>query len=326
MGDPAGIGPEIILSVLCSRRLDLRAIPIVFGDLGLLRRLARKMKRLDITPRFREVTDLSAIGGWRPGEVPVLNLSTLQNVIPGLPSLKHTATIHRYIETAAKFALQGSVDGIVTAPVNKGTLLEAGFDFPGHTEFFAQIAGAAQAVMLMVGRRLKTALVTTHVPFAHITSLLTVERILRTILMTAQALRADFDLPNPRIAVAALNPHAGEGGKVGSEENTIISPAIRLARAQHVAVSGPHPADSLFHFASAGKFDAVICMYHDQALIPVKLLDFSGTVNVTLGLPFVRTSPDHGVAYDIAGSGTADPTSLEAAIRLASEILERHPA
>ncbi|RMD99979.1 MAG: 4-hydroxythreonine-4-phosphate dehydrogenase PdxA [Deltaproteobacteria bacterium] len=322
MGDPAGIGPEIILGALCSRDLEARMIPIVFGDLDLLRQRARKMKHLEIPPKFRVVTDISQIRGWAPGEIPVFNLSSLENVIPGVPSLKHAPTVHRYIETAAKYALQGSVAGVVTGPIHKGNLIEAGFDFPGHTEFFAQISGSVQVVMMMVAPTLKVALVTTHVPFSQIPNLLTVERVLRTILITDRALRSHFRLSNPRIAVAALNPHAGEGGKIGTEESMILDPAIRLAKAQHVLVSGPYSADTLFSFAAAGKYDAVVSMYHDQGLIPIKLLHFPEAVNVTLGLPFVRTSPDHGVAYDIAGSGTADPTSLKRAIEVALTMLE----
>jgi 4-hydroxythreonine-4-phosphate dehydrogenase len=226
-------------------------------------------------------------------------------------------------------ALSGQVSGLVTAPIAKAPLYEAGFKFPGHTEFLADLTaaqpfdGCRGPVMMLTAGGLRVALVTIHEPLARVPSLLTVEKIVETGLCTAQALGRDFGIARPRLAVAGLNPHAGEGGALGREEVEIIGPAVEALRVQGVEASGPSPADTLFHAEARECYDAVLCMYHDQALIPVKMLDFWGGVNVTLGLPIVRTSPDHGTGFAIAGRGLARPDSLIAAIRLAAEIAAR---
>jgi 4-hydroxythreonine-4-phosphate dehydrogenase len=218
---------------------------------------------------------------------------------------------------------------MVTAPIAKAPLYEAGFAFAGHTEFLGELTsasrqrGARGPVMMLTASNLRVSLVTIHEPLAAVPGRLDTALIVNAALVTAQALKTDFGLSAPRLAVAALNPHAGEGGALGSEEVEIIEPAVRALRDLGVAVTGPHPADSLFHAEARAKYDAAVCMYHDQALIPVKMLDFWGGVNVTLGLPIVRTSPDHGVGFDIAGRGVARADSLIAAIRMAADIAQR---
>jgi 4-hydroxythreonine-4-phosphate dehydrogenase len=226
-------------------------------------------------------------------------------------------------------ALRGEASGVVTAPIAKAPLYAAGFRFPGHTEFLGDLAPPPHGeagrgpVMMLVAADLRAALVTIHEPLARVSALLTVEAIVNAGLVTARALDRDFGIAAPRLAVAGLNPHAGEAGAIGGEEVAVVAPAVRALRAAGVEATGPHPADSLFHPEARTKYDAVLCLYHDQALIPVKMLDFWGGVNVTLGLPIVRTSPDHGVGFDIAGQGVARPDSLIAALRLAAAIAER---
>jgi 4-hydroxythreonine-4-phosphate dehydrogenase len=235
----------------------------------------------------------------------------------------------RWIETGAGLALSGAVAGLVTAPIAKAPLYDAGFAFPGHTEFLAELTHVGERqpphgpIMMLAARDLRAALVTIHTPLSAVSAALSVEAIVNAGLVTVEALRKDFGIAVPRLAVAALNPHAGEGGALGGEEAAIIEPAVRALRELGVEVRGPAPADSLFHAEARATYDAVLCMYHDQALIPVKMLDFWAGVNITLGLPIVRTSPDHGTGFDIAGRGLARADSLIAAIRLAAEIADR---
>jgi 4-hydroxythreonine-4-phosphate dehydrogenase len=218
---------------------------------------------------------------------------------------------------------------MVTAPIAKAPLYGAGFRFPGHTEFLGELTSASHRppphgpVMMLVAGDLRTSLVTIHEAISAVPALLNIETIVNVARVTAQALTDDFGVAAPRLAVAGLNPHAGEAGTIGSEEVEIIAPAVQALRELGIAASGPHPADTLFHAEARAKFDAAICMYHDQALIPVKMVDFWGGVNVTLGLPIVRTSPDHGVGFDIAGRGVARPDSLIAALRMADAIATR---
>jgi 4-hydroxythreonine-4-phosphate dehydrogenase len=243
---------------------------------------------------------------------------------PGSPDPATASSIIAWIETAARLALGGGASALVTAPIAKAPLYEAGFAFPGHTEFLGDLAGdSGRAVMMLTAQDLRCALVTIHEPLAKVSGLLTEGKIVRTGTVVASALARDFGVPHPRLAVAALNPHAGEAGALGREENETIAPAVRALQKLGIDARGPFPADSLFHPAARRTYDAVLCMYHDQALIPVKMLDFWGGVNVTLGLPIVRTSPDHGVAFEIAGKGLARPDSLIAALRLAAEIASR---
>ncbi len=261
--------------------------------------------------------------------LPVMDIPLTTSVVAGQPNPANAAAVIRWIETGVGLALTGAVGGLVTAPIAKAPLYAAGFGFPGHTEFLAELTaasrhdGARGPVMMLTAADLRVALVTIHEPLAKVSSLLTVEKIVNAGLVTAQALRRDFGIAAPRLAVAGLNPHAGESGALGREEIEVIAPAVRALRELGVEANGPSPADSLFHPEARARYDAVLCMYHDQALIPVKMLDFWGGVNVTLGLPIVRTSPDHGTGFDIAGRGLARPDSLIAAIRLAAEIAAR---
>ncbi|HEV7384952.1 MAG TPA: 4-hydroxythreonine-4-phosphate dehydrogenase PdxA, partial [Phenylobacterium sp.] len=258
--------------------------------------------------------------------LPVLDLPLAAPALPGHPSSAHAGAIIRWIETATGLAVNGQASGVVTAPIAKAPLYAAGFKFPGHTEFLGELTaserfdGARGPVMMLIARDLRVALVTVHAPLAKVSGLLSVEAIVNAGRVTAEALRSDFGIAQPRLAVAALNPHGGEGGRIGREEIEIVAPAVRALEDLGIDVTGPHPADTLFPEVMRARYDAAICLYHDQALIPVKMLDFWGGVNVTLGLPIVRTSPDHGTAFDIAGRGLARADSLVAAIRLADQL------
>ena len=318
MGDPAGIGPEVVVKALIEDRVRSWCRPVVLGDIGALRQAARLIGcELILAP-------------WQPGQplpdedrtVPVLELSQLglEDLIPGKPCPAGGLAAARYIEKGADLALAGTIGGLVTAPISKEALNLAGYKFPGHTEFLAHKAGRPPVVMMLAGPRLKVVLVTIHEAMARVPSLLNPERIVTTARITHQALKKYFGLAQPRLAVAALNPHAGESGLFGDEEKSIIEPSLSLARDQGIELSGPHPPDTLFYRAANGEFDAVVCMYHDQGLIPFKLLHFQDGVNVTLGLPFIRTSVDHGTAYDLAGKNQADHQSLLAALRMASDM------
>ena len=226
-----------------------------------------------------------------------------------------------YIEEAVRLVQANQLAGLVTCPISKAALKAGGYRFPGHTEMLAELCQARDFAMMMAGATLKITLVSIHQPLAEVPGAITQEAVLRMINITGQALRDDFAVPEPRLAVAGLNPHAGEDGMFGEEEQRVIAPAVAAARRAGWQVEGPFPPDTIFGKAVAGQFDAVVCMYHDQGLIPFKLLHFSDGVNVTLGLPIVRTSVDHGTAYDIAGKGLAEPTSLAAAVAMAEAIV-----
>jgi 4-hydroxythreonine-4-phosphate dehydrogenase len=253
-------------------------------------------------------------------------------VVSGQPSAAAARSVIQWIETGVGLALSGAVSGLVTAPIAKAPLYEAGFRFPGHTEFLGELTQAARydgargPIMMLAVPGLRTTLVTVHEPLAKVSGLLSIEKIVNAGLVTAQALRRDFGIATPRLFIAGFNPHAGESGSIGREEAEIIDPAVRALRDLGIDVQGPFPADSLFPEDMRKRYDAAVCMYHDQALIPVKMLDFWGGVNVTLGLPIVRTSPDHGTAFDIAGRGLARADSLVAAIRAAEDIAVRRAA
>jgi len=320
LGDPAGVGPEIVAKAWNELRGSGPAF-VVVGDRDALASLS------GLAPgALRRVATPAEAAALFPGALPVLDLPIGAPVIAGRPTLKAAPAIIRWIEQATDLALSGAVAGVVTAPIAKAPLYEAGFKFPGHTEFLGELtakapyAGARGPVMMLTAKDLKVTLVTVHEPLAKVPCKLSVERIVDAGLVTAQALARDFGVARPRIAVAGVNPHAGEGGAIGREEVEVVMPAIEALRAAGVEASGPYPADTLFPAEMRTRYDAALCMYHDQALIPVKMLDFWGGVNVTLGLPIVRTSPDHGTGFDIAGRGLARPDSLIAAIRLADQI------
>ncbi len=315
MGCPVGIGPEIILRFLAGQE-KLDYLPVVLGDIGVLVRCAEELK----IP--------AKITAWQPGEkvqsgaVNVLPLSELStDLVWGKPDRGTGGAMARYIEKAVELLEKGHVAGMTTCPISKASLNAAGYDFPGHTEMLASLCHAKDYAMMMAGSTLRVTLVTIHRRLADVPAGITRKAVKRLIQMTGQALRGDFGISEPRIAVAALNPHAGEDGLFGDEEEREILPAITDVREEGWQVSGPLPPDTVFHKAVAGNFDAVVCMYHDQGLIPFKLLHFSDGVNVTIGLPIVRTSVDHGTAYDIAGKGLADPSSLRAAFMMAGDIV-----
>ncbi|ALL13342.1 4-hydroxythreonine-4-phosphate dehydrogenase PdxA [Caulobacter henricii] len=323
-GDPAGIGPEIIAKAWTALRWEGPPFMVV-GD-------ARSLAAAGSGVRVRTVTGPAEAMDLFPTALPVLDVPLLSPVIAGQASSTHAAQIIRCIETGAGLALSGSVSGLVTAPIAKAPLYEAGFAFPGHTEFLAELTAGAPCeglrgpVMMLAAGNLRATLVTIHKALNDVSAALSVEAIVTAGMVTHQALKRDFGIAHPRLALAALNPHAGEGGALGREEIEIIEPAARVLRDLGVEVMGPAPADTLFHAEARARYDAVLCMYHDQALIPVKMLDFWGGVNVSLGLPIVRTSPDHGTGFDIAGRGLARADSLIAAIRMAAQIAARRAA
>ena len=315
MGDPAGIGPEVTLKVAAQKPETCRLV--VLGDTQTLRDTALRL-RSPLVPVAWNVTDSYPID---PRYLPVLALSTLSSEqrAPGQPTPAGGEASYQYVEVGVQLALKNVLQGIVTAPISKAMWHAAGRDYPGHTELLATLTHTAEVRMMLVGSRLRVILVTTHLALARVPAALSTERIEKTILMTAAHLTRFHGLTSPRLAVAGLNPHAGEAGAFGDEEERIIAPAVRRLQSREgsLAVDGPFPADTVFVRAVRGEFDAVICLYHDQGLIPLKLLSWEDGVNVTIGLPIVRTSPDHGTAFDIAGQGKADPRSMQAALALA---------
>jgi len=314
MGDPAGVGPEIIVKALSDPAVYQICRPVVLGDRGALA-LCRKGDR---PCSIREISDPSEAEG-RPGNIDLISVCRLDTecLTPGMPNVKGGVAMVDCIVTAVEMAKRNDIAAMVTCPISKSLMHLAGCDYEGHTQLIAQLTGTKQVVMMLAGERLRVALATIHCALKDVPRILSKEGILTTIAITSRALRHDFGLHNPRIAVASLNPHAGEEGLFGTEEVELIAPAVRTARERGLQVEGPFPPDTIFYRAASGLFDAVIAMYHDQGLIPLKLLHFSDAVNVTLGLPIIRTSVDHGTAYDIAGKGEADPSSLNAAIRTA---------
>jgi 4-hydroxythreonine-4-phosphate dehydrogenase len=317
MGEPAGIAGEIAIKAWHAP--DGRPVPAfcVIGDPDWLRAEAHRMKSHQ---HIVEVGSL-AEGGKRFFEgLPVLPERLAAKASPAKPDMRNAQAVIAAIRRAVALAESGEAAGVVTNPIHKATLYGAGFKFPGHTEYLAELCGGAKPVMMLVVEGLRVVPVTVHVSLADACRALTADAIVAAAQTTHAALTRDFGIAAPRLAVAALNPHAGEDGAMGREELTIIAPAVAALQQLGIDAKGPLPADTLFHAAARMRYDAAICMYHDQALIPLKTLDFAGGVNVTLGLPIVRTSPDHGTAFDIAGQDKADPSSLLAALRLAARI------
>jgi 4-hydroxythreonine-4-phosphate dehydrogenase len=315
MGDPAGIGPEILVKALADEDIRSRHRLLLIGE---KRAMRRAVDVCGLDPDIRMLQDEHDWLIEDPGPAFLdLGADVEHEIRLGVIDKNAGRLAARFIEKAAGLAMEGKVDAMVTCPIHKEALALAGVPFPGHTELLAHLTGARKVVMMLAGERLKVTLVTIHCPLSDVPGLLTRERILETILITNRGLRRDWGLANPRLAVAGFNPHAGEGGLFGKEETDIIAPAVEAARSEGVNAVGPLPPDTVFFQAAAGRFDAVVCMYHDQGLIPLKLLHFQDGVNVTLGLPIVRVSVDHGTAFDIAGRGTADPTSLINAIKTA---------
>ncbi len=306
-GDPSGVGPEIaVKACLAGERF------VWLGD----------PRHLPPGSNWREITDLAELVPQRV--LPVLRQDFAAPALPGQPDAANAAGVIAVIERAVALVQSGAASAICTAPIHKKALKDgAGFAFPGHTEFLAHLAGVDRVVMMLACPELRVVPTTIHIALSEVPTALTGDLLEATIRITHAALIRDFGVATPRLAVAGLNPHAGEGGAMGWEDERMIRPLIDRLAAEGMAIRGPLSADTMFHAAARKTYDAAICGYHDQALIPIKTIDFAGGVNVTLGLPFVRTSPDHGTACDIAGRGVADATSLIAALRLAREMAAR---
>lgn len=316
MGCPAGIGPEIILRFFAEQTWHATVQPVVIGDRGVLERCGQQLRFPAPCVSWQPGTPLPSKG------IPIVEVSDLgtDEVVYGLPTPVTGRAMAEYITTGVRLAQRGMIGAIATCPISKAALNSAGYAFPGHTEMLASLTGASSFAMMMAGAKLKVTLVTIHRPLREVPAALSMDTIYDLIHITHQALKIDFALDQPRIGVAGLNPHAGEGGLFGDEELLTIAPAVARARAEGIRAEGPSSPDTLFVKATSGGYDAVVCMYHDQGLIPFKLLHFADGVNVTLGLPLVRTSVDHGTAYDIAGKGLADHRSLQEAVTLAGII------
>lgn len=323
MGEPAGIGGE--LSLLAWRERDRLQRGASFFCIDDPVRLAAIAASLGWQVPVRVITGPEEAAPCFEEALPVIALSGPVRATTGHPTAETAAFVKESIETAVRFSRDKRAGGVVTNPLHKAAMYGAGFSFPGHTEFLAELdrtdgAPAPYPVMMLAGPQLRVVPVTIHMPLAEAARTLSTELILRTVRITHAALRRDFAIASPRLVLAGLNPHAGEDGTLGREDIDIIAPAIKILRAEGIDASGPWPADTLFHAARRAQYDVAFGMYHDQALIPIKTLDFDRGVNVTLGLSFIRTSPDHGTACDIAGTGKADPASLIEALRLAHDM------
>ena len=320
MGDCAGIGAEIALKAWLRRR-DAGVPP--FAYLGCVDHARALAEGLALDVPVRAVAAAGEAVAAFADAFPVLPIALPAPVVSGRPDPANAPAVIEAIDRAVALARSGDAAAVVTNPINKAALYQCGFEHPGHTEYLAERSQTASApVMMLVSDRLRVVPVTIHLALQEAVKALTADAVVHCGRVAAARLRGDFGIAAPRLAVAGLNPHAGEEGHMGREEIEIIAPAIETLRRDGVAVGGPAPADTLFHERARREYDAALCMYHDQALIPIKTLDFDGAVNVTLGLPIIRTSPDHGTAYDIAGTGTARPNSLIAALRLAARMAE----
>ena len=306
IGDPAGIGPEIAQAAWRMLRHEGPRF-VLLGDPALLTGVPVRVVEHADTEGFAEA-------------LPVLPIRFTAPVLPGHPDPAHAPGVIDSITRAVRLVQAGQAAAVVTNPISKAVLYAAGFPHPGHTEFLGELAGGALPVMMLANDHLRVVPVTVHVSLRRALDTLSTDAIVQAGLVTAAALRERFGIASPVLAVAGLNPHAGEEGSMGDEEGRIVMPAIAALRDAGIIVTGPHPPDTMFTPAARARYDCALCMYHDQALIPLKTLDMASGVNITLGLPFVRTSPDHGTAFDIAGTGQADPASLLAALRLAARL------
>jgi len=322
MGCPVGIGPEVALKFLAGDQDWQDFLPVVVGDAGVLEKNAA-MLGLRVKMRAWQPGE-----EWSPGHINVYNVAEFDasadlktgQLILGLPNRRTGQAMASYIKAAVNMLQTGQMAAMVTCPISKAALQQAGYSYPGHTEMLADLCQTEDFAMMMAGKSLKVTLVTIHQSLSSVALGLQSAAIVKLIELSGRSLQRDFGISRPRMAVAGLNPHAGENGIFGDEESRIIAPAIARACQLGWQVEGPFPPDTVFNHAVAGKFDLVVCMYHDQGLIPFKLLHFYDGVNVTIGLPIVRTSVDHGTAYDIAGQGLANPASLAAAFAMAAEI------
>jgi 4-hydroxythreonine-4-phosphate dehydrogenase len=319
-GDPAGIGPELTLKAWQER--SARTLP-AFAYLGDIDHLGRLARRLGLSVPLTACAWNEAAATF-PHALPVVSHGHAVAIEPGQPDSATAAGTIASIEQAVAAVRAGQAGAVVTNPIAKSVLYAAGFGFPGHTEFLADLAAvdgkAPLPVMMLWSEELAVVPVTIHVPLRAVPELLTTELIVETGRIVANALTRRFGIAAPRLALSGLNPHAGEGGALGAEDNAVVAPAIAALQALGIDAKGPYPADTMFHARARAGYDAALAMYHDQALIPIKTIAFDDGVNVTLGLPFIRTSPDHGTAFDIAGQGLARPDSLCAALRLAARM------
>lgn len=317
MGDPSGIGPEIIIKIFSNPKLFKICRPLVIGDLVVMQRIKKICKlKLELCP-IGQVKEAR----FRLGSMDLVDMDNIHGRFRfghPIPSLGRAMV--EYIQKAVEWAMKGTVHGITTAPISKILIHRAGFPYPGHTELLADLTGVSKCVMMLIGGPFRISLVTTHLPIEEVPRSLTSGKIFDSIFLTDKMLSKVFGIQKPKIAVASLNPHGGEDTLLGKEEKRVILPAINRARRKGIQVLGPIPPDTLFFKAKEGLFDGIVVMYHDQGLIPLKLLSFGYSVNLTLGLPIIRTSVDHGTAYDIAGKGIANPSSLWEAVKLATEL------
>lgn len=320
MGEPAGVGGDVTLKAW-AERAHLNLPPFVCIDDP--DRLTALAHRLGLDLPVQVVETMSAGTAAFDHALPVLVEKVPHPVEPGQADPRNTTAVMTSIERAVALTQAGEASGVVTNPISKSVLQAGGFSFPGHTEFLADLAGGVEPVMMLACSELRVVPVTIHVSILDAVEMLTVDLIVSCGRITAAALKQSFGISHPRLAVAGLNPHAGEDGAMGREDMDIVAPAVETLRAEGIDAFGPLPSDTMFHPAARAGYDVALCMYHDQALIPIKTVDFASGVNVTLGLPFVRTSPDHGTAFNIAGSGQADESSLVAALRMAADMAER---
>jgi len=323
-GDPAGIGPDISLSAWLRRGENGIAPFIYLGDPVILAARARLM---GLTVPLREVAPSDAFSVFADA-LPIYPISAGAEIAPGEPHVATAQSTISAIERAVSLTLEGQTAAVVTNPIAKSVLYDGGFGFPGHTEFLADLAQRATGkpvmpVMMLAGPKLRAIPVTIHIPIKSVPAMLTEDLIVNTCRIAYRDLKERFGIAQPRLAVAGLNPHAGEDGAIGDEDLAIIHPAIARVRSEGINAFGPLPADTMFHDEARARYDVAVCMYHDQALIPAKALGFDTSVNVTLGLPFIRTSPDHGTAFGIAGQGLARETSLVEALKLAAQLAEK---
>ncbi len=317
MGDPGGIGPEIILKALNSSKIKNCCTPFVIGDRVVIEEALRQLNlplklRIIRSPEEFKPTSKSKT-------IEFIDMGIVKKFKKNKPTAEGGRACVSYIKKAVELALNKQVDGIVTAPISKEALKIAGFKWPGHTEMLADLTNTKEYAMMLTGGPLKVILVTIHTALKNVPDFITKQKVLKTIWLAKKACDM-LNIKKPGIAVAGLNPHAGESGIFGDEETRKIIPAMKEARKEGIPVSGPYPPDTIFHKAYKGKFDIIVCMYHDQGLIPLKMIAFDEGVNVTIGLPFIRTSPDHGTAYDIAWKGIANPSSMIEAIKLAARL------
>jgi 4-hydroxythreonine-4-phosphate dehydrogenase len=321
MGEPAGVAPEIAAQAWLALRNDFSQQFCLIGDAGVFE-VRAKAAGFDVS--FVGVERVADCASVFPRGVPVLHRPLPVSSVAGKLDARNSAAVIGSIDEAVRLCLSGEASGMVTNPIQKETLYDVGFKHQGHTDYLASLAKVSgQEVMMLVGEGLRAIPVTVHIPLADVPKALTTGAIVTQGKVVAESLKRWFGIARPRLAVTGLNPHAGENGAMGKEDQTVVAPAVAALKAAGIDVFGPMSADTAFHAEARATYDAILCMYHDQALIPVKTLDFHRGVNVTLGLPFIRTSPDHGTALGIAGKGIANPTSLIAAIRLASSMAAR---